>query len=101
MLDALSSWIKFVELHFPGLLKKVKSLYYNTVINTCQYLAQKNDIIGEEKFLWYQKQINSNSGFIFLSEYITLNNKFKLILFKANMFRLFFRLLKKLNLNFA
>lgn len=99
MLDALSNWNEQVESQFPILLKKAKSHYYNTVINICQYLAQKKDVNGIEKFYFYQKKINSDFYFIFLSPYIILNDKFKLILFKANLFRFFFRLLNTINSN--
>jgi hypothetical protein len=99
MLEALSIWNECIESQFPILSKKVRSHYYNTVINFCQYLSQKNDINGIEKFYFYQKKINNDFNFIFLSNFITINNKFKLILFKTNLFRFFFRFLSTINFN--
>jgi glycosyltransferase involved in cell wall biosynthesis len=98
MLDALSIWNERVASDYPNLLKKAKSHYYTAVISSCQYLADKNDTIGMDKFFYYQQIINTDFFYIFSSDYISLNNKFKLILFKSKLFRPFFRLLNTLNI---
>jgi len=93
MLDALSTWNERVKLDYPILLKKVKSHYYSAVINSCQYLANKNDSLGSQKFEFYQLKINSDFFELISSEYISVNNKIKIILFKTRLFKFIFRLL--------
>ena len=84
-------------MNYPTLLKKVKSHYYNSVINSCQYLANQNDAYGKDKFSYYQSEINSEFSQIISSEFISINNKIKLILFKTKLFRPFFKFLIFLN----
>jgi hypothetical protein len=93
MLDALSIWNERVKLDYPNLLKKVKSHYYSAVINSCQYLANKKDSLGSQKFEFYQLKINSDFIELISSEYISLNNKIKIILFKTRLFKFIFQLL--------
>ncbi len=99
MLDALAIWNDLAASAYPTLLKKAKSHYYTAVINSCQYLANKNDIIGKVKFKYYQSKINMEFVEIISSEFISINNKIKLILFKTKVFRLIFRMLHILNIH--
>lgn len=99
MLDALAIWNEHAASKYPTLLKKAKSHYYTAVINSCQYLANKNDIIGKVKFKYYQSKINMEFVEIISSEFISTNNKIKLILFKTKVFRLIFRMLHVLNIH--
>jgi len=94
MLDALAIWNERAASEYPTLLKKAKSHYYTAVINSCQYLANKNDSIGLEKFEFYQLKINSDFSELITSEYISVSNKIKIILFKTRLFKFIFRLLQ-------
>lgn len=98
MLDALSIWNEQVASYYPNLLKKAKSHYYTAVINSCQYLANKNDTIGKKKFKYYQSKINSEFKEMILSEFISTNNKIKLVLIKTRIFHFIFRMLHILNI---
>ena len=98
MLDALSIWNERVASDYPTLLKKANSHYYSALINSCQYLANKNDIIGKEKFKYCQSKINSEFKEMISSEFISTNNKIKLVLFKTRIFRFIFRMIHILNI---
>lgn len=98
MLDALLIWNEHVAFYFPSLLKKSKSHYFNAVINSCQYLANKNDMLGVEKFKLYQSKINSEFRELINSEFVPVNNKIKILLFKTRSFKFIFRLLSNFNI---
>jgi glycosyltransferase involved in cell wall biosynthesis len=97
MLEALAIWNKLVATDYPSLLKKAKSHYCSTVINSCQYLANKNDKIGNDKFKYYQNIVNLEFNNLIFSEFISNNNKIKLILFKLRLFKFVFRFLNNFN----
>lgn len=98
MLEALNGWNKFVAVKYPSLLKKVKSHYYTSVLNSCQYLANKKDSIGVERFEYYQSEINAEFSILIKSKFLSASNKLKLILLKIKLFKLFFCLLNRLNI---
>ena len=98
IIDAIEVWKNQIKMRYPSLIYKVRSHYYTTVFNISQYLANKDDTKAKDKFSYFQQKINANFFFILGSKYISLNNKFKLFLFKTKLFRPFFRLLRALNI---
>jgi glycosyltransferase involved in cell wall biosynthesis len=98
MIYAIEVWENQIKKQYPSLVYKVRSHYYTSVFNISQYLANKNDAYGNDKFSYFQQKINANFFYILGSKYISLNNKFKLFLFKTKLFRPFFRMLDSLNI---
>ena len=98
MLDALSLWNKHVSLEYPSLINVAKSHYFNTAINICQYLANKTDHFGKEKFNFFQTKINSEFTDLIKSDFISINNKIKIVLFKIRLFKPVFKVIHSLNI---
>jgi glycosyltransferase involved in cell wall biosynthesis len=98
MIDAIEVWENQIKMLYPSLVCKIRSHYYTSVIHISQSLANIDDAYGKDKFSYLQQKINANFFYILGSKYISLNNKFKLFLFKTKLFRPFFRLLQVLNI---
>jgi len=98
MIYAIQIWKEHISAEFPILDYKVKSHYYSSIFNICQYLANKNDPYGHDIFHKFQQEINSNFYYILGSKYISFNNKLKLVLFKTRLFRYFFRVVHYCNI---
>ena len=98
-LEAIKVWEKQSIKKYPIIVDKVKAHYYTALVNSCQFLVNRNDILGREKFKYYQSEINSEYKEIILSEFVSTNNKIKFILFKINLFRFVFRMIHILNIH--
>lgn len=98
MVEAISLWKEHVIVNYPELLEKVNSHYFSTIINSCQYLANKKDEYGINKFNNFGSIILDNYNRVLRSEFITKNDKIKAILLRFGLFRIFFRIVTLLNI---
>lgn len=98
MLDALAIWNDRVASEYPSLFEKVKSHYYTALINSCQYLTHKNDDYGLKKFTEYKIILLNNFNLIIKSNFITKNNKIKIILLRLGLFKIYFLFIKFLRI---
>ena len=90
MVDAISKWRDIVSINYSILQVKVDCHYFSALINSCQYLVQKKDEYGINKYRDYKHEILNNLELILKSSYITNNNKLKAFLFKLGLFRFCF-----------
>ncbi len=91
MIEAISLWKEHVTLNYPELLKKVNSHHFSSLINSCQYLANKKDEVGIKKFENFKSTLLDHYTEILGSKFISRNNKIKTIILKFGLFRFFFR----------
>lgn len=98
MIDALFEWKNHVSVYYPSLQEKIDSHYYSTIINYCQYLSKKTDNYGLEKYNNLKNLVLMEYGSILKSEHTIFSNKFKVLLLRFGMFRLFFQIIEFLNI---
>lgn len=89
MIDAIEFWYIHVTKFYPNLIAKVRTHYYKSLINNCQFLVSKKDNYGIQKFEQYKKILFQNLFFILFSKLISKNTKIKLIFFRINLFMIF------------
>lgn len=98
MIDASYFWKELADLHYPNLSDRAFSAYLSTIINSCQYIANKTDEYGKQKYIEYQSIILDKFKYIIHSTYVTRNNKLKVLLLKYGMFKTIIRLIQKFNI---
>ncbi|MEO8949195.1 MAG: glycosyltransferase [Mucilaginibacter sp.] len=98
VVDATLFWKKEVELFYPELSEKANIHHIATILNSCQYIANKTDDYGKSRYASFKENILSNYNYIINSKYTTRNNKIKVILMKYGMFRIAFRFIELLNI---
>lgn len=98
MIIATKFWKEQALRYYPGLVNRTRAHYYATLILTCQYIANRKDAYGQKRYREIIEEIKINYTHIKNSEDISKNNKFKLLLIKVGLFRLFFKSIEFFNI---